>query len=317
MKKSMDTIKLRKQAEKIAAGATNQSKTDVEDMSPANVLRLLHELQVYRIELELQNEQLQQAQDELEKKVAERTAELSASEKRYHELFEAESDAIVLIDNTTGFILDANSAMLSLYKYDRAELLTKKHVDLSAELEKTLHSIDTASTAPDQVQHIPLRFHRKSDGSIFPVEINARLFTMEGRLVIISAIRDITERKQKDDILQAQVELSDFSNTHSLDELLKRTLNEAELLTGSSIGFFHFVGKDQHTLCLQMWSTNTLETMCSAEGKGEHNDVKQAGVWADCLRQRRPIIHNDYINLSDRKGLPPGHSPVTRELIIP
>ena len=58
---------------------------------------------------------------------------LRESEKRYRELFEAESDAIFLIENETGHVLEANSAASALYGYDRDELLIKKNSDLSAE----------------------------------------------------------------------------------------------------------------------------------------------------------------------------------------
>ena len=37
----------------------------------------------------------------------------------------------------------------------------------------------------------------------------------------------------------------------------------------------------------------------------------------DCVREKRPVIHNDYPALPHRKGLPDGHPPVIRELSIP
>ena len=48
-----------------------------------------------------------------------------------------------------------------------------------------------------------------------------------------------------------------------------------------------------------------------------HYNIDQAGVWVDCVRQRKPVIHNDYAALPHRKGLPDGHAEVVRELVVP
>jgi diguanylate cyclase (GGDEF)-like protein/PAS domain S-box-containing protein len=128
---------------------------------------------------------------------------------------------------------------------------------------------------------------------------------------------DITERKRTEALLQVSLRLREYGLRHSLDELLTQTLDEAELLTGSEIGFFHFLETDQKTLWLQDWSTRTLREMCTAEGKMQHYSVDQAGVWVDCIHERRPVIHNDYASLPHRKGLPEGHAPVKRELVVP
>lgn len=45
--------------------------------------------------------------------------------------------------------------------------------------------------------------------------------------------------------------------------------------------------------------------------------MDQAGVWADALRERRALVHNDYPSLPHRKGLPEGHAEVLRELAVP
>lgn len=45
--------------------------------------------------------------------------------------------------------------------------------------------------------------------------------------------------------------------------------------------------------------------------------MNQAGVWADAVRARKAIIHNDYPSLQHRKGLPEGHAAIKRELVIP
>jgi len=128
---------------------------------------------------------------------------------------------------------------------------------------------------------------------------------------------DITDRKRTERVIDARMRLLQFAETHTLDELLEATLNEVEDLTGSCLGFYHYLEADQKTLWLQNWSTRTKKEFCTALGKGRHYDVSAAGVWTDCIRERRPVIHNDYADLPHRKGLPPGHPPVIRELVVP
>ena len=133
----------------------------------------------------------------------------------------------------------------------------------------------------------------------------------------VIVLRTRFERRRAENVIQARSRLIEFADSHSMDELLTATLDELEALTGSTIGFYHFVDADQKTLSLQNWSTNTLKNMCTAEGKGSHYGVAQAGVWADCVRERGPVIHNDYASLPNRKGMPEGHALIVREVIVP
>lgn len=149
---------------------------------------------------------------------------LRENENRYRELLEAESDAIVLINKTTGNILDANSSMVSMYGYSHSELMTKTGIDLSAEMEETQQSISGIADVPNQFSHTPLRLHRKKDGSIFPVEINAHFFIMQGRPVITAAIRDITQRKQTEEALRKSEERFREILENSPDTSYKRDL---------------------------------------------------------------------------------------------
>ncbi|MBU4262532.1 MAG: GAF domain-containing protein [Proteobacteria bacterium] len=124
-------------------------------------------------------------------------------------------------------------------------------------------------------------------------------------------------RRFAEDLLRLRVRILEFAAAHRLEELLRKILDEVEDLTGSSISFYHFVESDQKTLTLQAWSTRTSREFCKAEGKGLHYSIDQAGVWVDCVQQRQPVIHNDYASLPHRRGMPPGHAEVVRELVVP
>ena len=129
--------------------------------------------------------------------------------------------------------------------------------------------------------------------------------------------KEIINRQRVENIILSRQRLNEFSHTQTMEELLRATLDELEVLTGSQIGFFHFLLEDESTIWLQTWSSNTLKNMCTAKSSQQHYNVDQAGVWVDCVHQRKPVIHNDYASLPHRKGMPPGHASVTRELIVP
>ena len=157
-----------------------------------------------------------------------------------------------------------------------------------------------------------------ADGRRLWIRTIAEPVREEGRIALVrGTIIDITREQQMKNLLQARLRLSEASAFQSLDTLLSCVMDEAETLTGSQVGFFHFVEPDQQTLSLQAWSRNTMTHFCTAEGKGLHYPVDQAGVWVDCIRQRRAVIHNDYPSLPHRKGLPPGHAEVRREMVVP
>jgi PAS domain S-box-containing protein len=126
---------------------------------------------------------------------------LQESEEKYRQLFEAESYAVFLIDNEGGNILEANETATTLYGYTKEELLCKKNSELSAEPEKTRQVTINSPLDKERVISIPLRFHKKKDGTIFPVEISGRFFEWRGRPVHIASIHDITDRKNAEEAL--------------------------------------------------------------------------------------------------------------------
>lgn len=99
-------------------------------------------------------------------------------------------------------------------------------------------------------------------------------------------------------------------------DFLRLGLEWVEKLTGSKIAFIHFVNEDQQTIELVTWSTSTMANFCTA-GYDSHYPVNKAGIWADCLRQHKAVIFNDYANYPAKRGLPEGHSALTRLISVP
>ncbi len=133
----------------------------------------------------------------------------------------------------------------------------------------------------------------------------------------VLVFRDVTREHTANLLTQKRLELYDYAASHSLDELMTKVLDDAEVFVDSSIGFFHFVEKDQKTLSLQRWSTRSLQELCHMPGNKMHYSIDQAGVWVEAARKKKPVIHNDYESLPGRKGLPEGHARVMREIVVP
>ncbi len=134
---------------------------------------------------------------------------------------------------------------------------------------------------------------------------------------VLSTARDITEPRRARMMSEARLRLLELSATASVEGFLQATLDELERLTGSAIGFCTFLDAAEDAVTAAAWSTRTLSDYCRADREGLHFQVSEAGVWADCIRQRRPVIHNDYKALPNRKGTPVGHGELVREVAVP
>jgi PAS domain S-box-containing protein len=152
---------------------------------------------------------------------------LRQSEQRYRALFELESDAIVLVDNESGRLLAVNRSAMVLYGFSREELLTMRNTDLSAEPAKTKVATNSSPVCLEAPICIPLRYHRKKDGTVFPVEITGHFFQCEGRAVHIAAIRDITERKRAEEAIEASL----LEKEAMLKEIHHRVKNNLQVIS--------------------------------------------------------------------------------------
>jgi PAS domain S-box-containing protein len=135
---------------------------------------------------------------------------------------------------------------------------------------------------------------------------------------VILTFNDVTDRIRQRQSRQAQLFLLENTHRWTLPQLLRRTLDKVGELTGSPIGFYHFVDEAQGMLSLQGWSSATLDRYCRIDGtSGAVYPIEKGGVWLDCLRQRTTVMHNDYASLPNKRGMPEGHVEIVRELVTP
>jgi diguanylate cyclase (GGDEF)-like protein/PAS domain S-box-containing protein len=157
------------------------------------------------------------AEDELSRV----TREMKDSEQKYRLLFSRVFDAVALFDAETGRFLDVNDAYQEMVGYSREELLGMSTFDLSAEPERSLAARD--DLVKNGSARIPVRWMRRRDGTVFPVELSAGSFEYQGRPVVCAILRDITERLQVQDTLQrlsTTDSLTGTANRRRFDEVL-------------------------------------------------------------------------------------------------
>jgi len=138
-----------------------------------------------------------------------------------------------------------------------------------------------------------------------------------------TAFDNITERKEIEAALvlangraQALLDLPRLSEQLDETAFMQQGQELAEALTGSRISFIHFVNDDQQTIELVTWSRATLANYCTAVAD-THYPVSQAGIWADAVRQHKPVLVNDYAQAQGKHGLPEGHARLERLISVP
>ena len=147
--------------------------------------------------------------------------------------------------------------------------------------------------------------------------------TALGEIVWDGVATNVTEQHENELIVQhisqrAEILLELPQKVEELDDraLMQYAMEQAEMLTGSQIAFIHLVNDDQETIELVTWSSSTLAHYCTAVFD-RHYPISQAGIWAEAARQQKAVVYNDYATAENKRGLPQGHSALTRLMSVP
>jgi PAS domain S-box-containing protein len=127
-------------------------------------------------------------------------ADLKESEARYRSLFQHNHAVMLLIDPTTGDIVDANPAACAFYGYPHEELISRKITDINM-LPKDRVFKEMQRAGSEQRRQFFFR-HRLAGDEVRDVEVFSGPIRLQGQDLLYSIIHDITARKQAEESLR-------------------------------------------------------------------------------------------------------------------
>ncbi|NOY52507.1 MAG: PAS domain S-box protein [Deltaproteobacteria bacterium] len=202
--------------------------------------------------LKHQQEIVRAQNEELERCVAERVADLQHSNKTLREEIEAHrksekqlllfrtllnhsNDEIFVIDPERGTFLDVNEKTCTELGYSRVELLSRSVIDV----EQTIPDLAAWQTHVKELAHMGTALfpgiHIRKDGTTFPVEVSASYIREEDTAYLVAVARNITDRKKLEaQFLQSQKmeAIGRFAGgiAHDFNNLLTAIIGYSEML---------------------------------------------------------------------------------------
>lgn len=217
----------------------------------------------------------------------------------------------VYLKDSQGRLLMANKSLGQMLGVDPQSLIGKtNHEIFPPDFAAVASDLDQRMLAQGGSQTVEETFNgRHFETSMFVMKGEA------GEPLLGGLSLDVTERFHAGELTAALLLINELGMTLPEKDFLNAGLELAEKITHSSMGFLHFVNEDQETLELVTWTSGALKGCTAAFDS--HYPISQAGIWADCFRQRTPVIFNDYANYAAKMGLPPGHTVLTRMISVP
>jgi PAS domain S-box-containing protein len=103
----------------------------------------------------------------------------------------------------------------------------------------------------------------------------------------------------------------------TFEDMAGYIIEECIKMSGSELGFIGFINEDETLLKAHLWSKKAMKS-CAMDYKPAVFSLKEAGIWAEPIRQHQPFIINDYKKPNPlKKGYPEGHVPLSRLMGIP
>jgi signal transduction histidine kinase len=225
---------------------------------------------------------------------------------------------VLLIDPETHRIVDSNAFATKMIGRPKNQLIGQSRPTCVCSAEKGSPEADDPEWQLDPCECALIR----SDGKTVPVHKTATLVVNDGKTFILESFVNISKLKQS----QMALALDEirFESLYTLSQMLNESeqvildyaLEAGVRVTASKIGYIYFVNQDESELKLHAWSKSVM-SQCSVPNCHAAYKLSETGLLGEAVRQRRPVITNDYDTSPSRRGCPEGHVVVTRHMNLP
>jgi diguanylate cyclase (GGDEF)-like protein/PAS domain S-box-containing protein len=243
--------------------------------------------------------------------------DLVSSEMLYRTYINASDDIIYLKDEDLRYVI-VNNALLDRFDGEETDIIGRTDDEALPEdfaVQTKASDIEAVETRESVVSEMTL------DGRIyeavkFPVAI------ANGKTGVGAYIRDVSEEKRKEDILKRTMErhrivanalLMTFQTSQ---EQLEYALQEALTLTGSQYGYIFQYDDVRREMTLNCWTKSVLDD-CRVPAQSVYA-LDKTGIWGEVIRNRKPLVLNDYNAPNPlKKGFPGGHITIRNYMSVP
>ena len=242
---------------------------------------------------------------------------LKLSEKKFRTIAE-QLDGEVFICDRDGIFTFVSQASEKISGFMPQEMIGHRFTEFLTEKEipgaiKDFAEIRSSASQIRVVEHCM----KKKDGSMYWGEMHVQKYENGDNSGTIGLLFDITRRKHYESFTEVRLRILQMAESHSAEEILRATLDEAERLTESPVGWCHFIEDDPSFQFLEGASSTIQKSIHGLEGDIPHPSLTDSGLWSSVIMHQQPLITNNYSFENHGIRFANGHPEISRTLVVP